>query len=64
MTPVTITVNDFCALFGCKRTKAYELIAARQLDSLTLGRRRLIKYESAVALIDKMAAEDAAERVA
>lgn len=63
MTPVTITVDDFCARFGCKRTKAYQLVATGQLESLTIGRRRLITYRSAIALIEKLAAADAARRV-
>lgn len=62
MTPLALTVNDFCEAFGLKRTKTYELIAQGRLETLKVGRRRLITYRSAEALFEKAAAE-AAEQV-
>lgn len=59
MKPLTLTVSAFCAAFGIKRTKTYELIAQGELETLRLGRRRLITYRSAEALISRKVAEAA-----
>lgn len=57
MEPVTVTVADACKAIGVGRTVLYELLAQRRLDSVTIGRRRLITTESIRRLIsDSVAA--------
>lgn len=57
MEPVTVTVTDACKAIGVGRTVLYELLAQRRLDSVTIGRRRLITTESIRRLIsDSVAA--------
>lgn len=51
MEPVTLSVTDACAALGIKRTKLYELLDARQLDSITIGRKRLVTTESIRRLV-------------
>lgn len=46
MEPLTVTVADATKILGIGRTTAYELLAARKLESITIGRRRLITTES------------------
>lgn len=46
MEPVTISVPAACAALGIARTKLYELLAAHKLDSITVGRKRLVTTES------------------
>ena len=44
--PITYSVEEALAVSGLKRTRLYELIAQRKIDSVTIGRRRLINAES------------------
>ena len=46
MEPVTVTVADACKSIGVGRTVLYKLLADHKLDSITIGRRRLITTES------------------
>ncbi len=62
MKPVTITVKAFCEAFGVGRTKTYDLIARKELETVRIGARRLIIYSSAEALIARGAAATAAEQ--
>jgi excisionase family DNA binding protein len=55
--PVLVTVKAARSLTGLGTTKLYELIGARKLKSIRVGRRRLIAYSSIEELLD---AEDAA----
>jgi excisionase family DNA binding protein len=48
---VTISVKEFCQLSGMGKTKANELIRNGQLYATRVGRRTLISYQSALALI-------------
>jgi excisionase family DNA binding protein len=49
--PVTHTINDTCAVTGLGRTRIYELLADGSLESVRLGRRRLVTRRSIEALV-------------
>jgi excisionase family DNA binding protein len=51
MEAVTVTVADACKAIGVGRTVLYELLSQGKLDSITLGRRRLITTESIRRLV-------------
>lgn len=46
MEPITITVAAARQALGIGTTKLYELIKQGKLDTMTIGRRRLIKVAS------------------
>lgn len=48
---LTISVKEFCQLSGMGKTKANQLIRDGRLTVTRVGRRTLISYESALALI-------------
>lgn len=61
MQPQTITIRDFCRLYGLKKTKTYDLINEGVLTRVKVGGRSLITWESAQALIKSQGeVEDAA----
>jgi excisionase family DNA binding protein len=39
---IATTVNDTCRITGLGRTKIYELIAEQKLETVAVGRRRLV----------------------
>ena len=47
MQPVLHPIKRFCDVYGVGRTKAYELINAGELDTVRIGRKRLIVDASA-----------------
>ena len=47
MQPVLHSIKRFCHVYGLGRTKTYELINAGKLDTVTVGRKRLITDASA-----------------
>jgi excisionase family DNA binding protein len=49
--PITATVNQFATLSGLGRTSIYELIKSGDIQSVTIGRRRLIVLDSYRALL-------------
>lgn len=49
---VLYSVADAAKALGIGRSKAYELIAAGTLDTVTIGRRRLVKAASVRALAE------------
>ncbi len=51
MTRLTITVDEFCGMIGIGRTKTYELMKDGTLETIAIGRRRLIKMSSVEALL-------------
>jgi excisionase family DNA binding protein len=51
MTRLAITVDEFCGMIGIGRTKTYELIKDGSLETVAIGRRRLIKMSSVEALL-------------
>jgi hypothetical protein len=60
---ITAPIGEFCRLSGIGRTRVYELISDRSLDSITIGRRRLIVIDSYRRLIERQRSTSA-ERIA
>lgn len=54
---ITAPVAEFCILSGLGRTKTYELLGSGQLDSITIGKRRLIIIDSYRRLIERQRGE-------
>ena len=54
---ITAPVAEFCILSGLGRTKTYELLGTGELDSITIGKRRLIIIDSYRRLIERQRAE-------
>ena len=51
--PLAVTVQTARRLSGLGRTKIFELIGTGELESIAIGRRRLIRYSSLEALLGK-----------
>ncbi|MCT8002413.1 helix-turn-helix domain-containing protein [Sphingomonas sanguinis] len=51
--PLTVTVKVALAMIGIGRTRFYELVAAGQITTVKIGRRRLVHVES----LQRLAAE-------
>jgi excisionase family DNA binding protein len=51
--PIAITVPVALRLSGLGRTKFYELLAKREIESLRVGARRLVVFESLKAFLTK-----------
>jgi excisionase family DNA binding protein len=47
----TCTVAEACDAIGLGRTKLYELIAGGEVDTITIGRRRLVRVGSLLKLL-------------
>lgn len=47
MQPVLHPIRQFCDLYGVGRTKTYELINSGTLETVLIGRKRLITAASA-----------------
>jgi hypothetical protein len=58
--PITATVTGFCRLSGIGRSRAYEMIADGRIESITLGRSRLIVLDSYHRLVEQQRQEQAA----
>lgn len=56
MEPLLYSVPETAELLGIGRSKTYELIAARKILTVTIGRRRLVKAESVRAIANGEAA--------
>jgi excisionase family DNA binding protein len=52
-TLITTSIGNFCQVTGIGRSKTYELLAAGALDSLKIGKRRLIILDSYRKLIEQ-----------
>ena len=55
MDPVTVTVEGARKALGLGNTKIYELIGAKKLRAVKVGRRTLITTDSIRALVDQAA---------
>lgn len=44
------SISEAAKALGCGRTTAYRLISERRLDTVTIGRRRLVRTDSIRAL--------------
>ena len=53
--PVLVTVSEACRLTGLGRTSIYVLIGSGRLESFQIGKRRLVKYASILALAGEAA---------
>jgi excisionase family DNA binding protein len=51
--PVTVTVPVALRLSGLGRTKLYELLASREIESVRVGKRRLIVFASLKTCLTK-----------
>jgi excisionase family DNA binding protein len=49
---LTCTIAEACEAVGLGRTKLYELIDEGRLDSITIGRRRLVFVRSLLKLLE------------
>jgi len=54
---ITAPIGKFCTLSGIGRSRVYELIDAGDLDSVLIGKRRLIVIESYRQLIARRRVE-------
>jgi hypothetical protein len=48
---VTCTIPEACQAIGLGRTKLYELIGGGTLQTMTIGRRRLVVVNSLLSLV-------------
>src|SRR5271155_4192518 len=48
---ITASIGEFCRLSGIGRTKVYELLGDGNLESISIGRRRLVVLDSYRRLI-------------
>lgn len=48
----TCTIAEACAATGLGRSKLYELIGEGQIDTTTVGRRRLVRVPSLLRLVE------------
>ncbi len=55
MEPVTVTILGAKEALGIGHTKIYELIASGDLQTIKVGRRRLVRTDSIRALVDQAA---------
>lgn len=51
--PIAVSVAEACRLTGLGRTRIYQAMADRELDSLKIGRRRLVLVVSLHAFVDR-----------
>lgn len=49
--PLTVTVKDALAIIGIGRTSFYQLVAAGQITTVKIGRRRLVHMASLKILV-------------
>ena len=54
---ISISISTFCNMVGLGRTKTYELINDGTLDTIKIGRRRLIKMSSVLAFVEIFTSE-------
>lgn len=48
---LTVSIAEFCRLTGLGRTSVFALVRSRAVDSVLIGRRRLILMASVEALL-------------
>jgi excisionase family DNA binding protein len=51
-TPITVTIEGARAMSGLGRTKIYECIANKSLETVRIGRRTLVKVSSLKRLLE------------
>jgi len=55
--PMLVSIAEACRLSGLGRTVFYELIGAGAIETVKLGRRRLVVVASLAAFVDRLRAE-------
>lgn len=60
MEPVLCSIAEAARSLGIGKTKAYELIEDRTLETITIGTRRLVKVASINRLVEAHAMDKAA----
>ena len=58
MADKTLTVEQLCVKLGCGKSLAYQILNANEIESWTVGRKRVISEDSAYAYIAKMKAAE------
>jgi excisionase family DNA binding protein len=53
---ITAPIGEFCKLAGIGRSLVYEMIGDGRLDSITIGKRRLIVLDSYRRLVERQRA--------
>lgn len=53
---ITATVSEFCQISGIGRSLVYEMLADGRLDSILIGKRRLIVLDSYRRLVERQRA--------
>ena len=53
MSPLSVTVDDFCTLIGIKRSMAFGLIRQGEVDVVKISRKTLITMESIERLLQR-----------
>jgi hypothetical protein len=53
--PIAVTVKAACHISGLGKTKLFELIGSGRLDTVAVGKRRLVIYASIERLLDPKA---------
>lgn len=51
--PITVSVGTFCRLMQIGKTKAYDIINNKGVDTIHVGRRRLVILSSVHDLIER-----------
>src|SRR5438270_5137436 len=59
---ITTTISNFCRITGIGRSKTYELLDDDTLESIKIGKRRLIILDSYRKLIERQRAAEATRR--
>lgn len=49
---ITATIREACSMTGLGKTTLYSRIASGDLETVTIGRRRLVKVESLRQLVE------------
>ena len=62
MEPLSVTVRDACKIVGIGPTKLYELIGAKRVETVRIGRRTLVTTASLRRLVDPRASGASGER--
>ncbi|RLP28386.1 helix-turn-helix domain-containing protein [Mesorhizobium sp. YM1C-6-2] len=57
--PLAVSITEACHLLGVGRSKLYELIAAKEIPLIKLGRKSLLPVASLRAFIENKAKEAA-----
>jgi len=56
---IVYPVTDAAVYLGISRTKLFALIASGELETITIGRRRLVPHESMVTFVERLRQEQA-----